>query len=56
MRIELTAEEIEQLLTVALERMLRLQEHGNESKVAVLNSACTKLRATNRERAERKER
>ena len=43
MQVDLTSEEIEQLLTAAQERILRLQAQKNQGKVEILNSARAKL-------------
>ena len=43
MRIDLTSQEIEELLTAAQERILRLQAQENHSKAEILDNARKKL-------------
>ena len=54
MRIDLTSQEIEELLTAAQERILRLQAQENQIKVEILDNARKKLQAASSEKSKSK--
>jgi hypothetical protein len=54
MRIDLTSQEIEELLTAAQERILRLQAQENQIKVKILENARKKLQVASSETSKSK--
>jgi hypothetical protein len=54
MRVDLTSQEIEELLTAAQERILRLQAQENHGKVEILDTARKKLQAASGEKSKSK--